>query len=190
MMDLNFFQSTTKQEIDNVSKKVLIGGSTIVGLFIGTTLIFNCISIGRTKGAIEDLNTKMKDKEFVAEYNKSLQSAKESSAYTSYNDTLNDIYVLISDRDKIKPYLLRDISYSIPKEVYLSSINVEGGIVTISARATSRVAIAEFQHNLGELGFIEDTHISTIASDMADNNEVFTFDINCGLKEEYYNETK
>lgn len=189
MMDLNFFQINKKQENDTVSKKVLLGSTAVLGLFIGGTLLYNGIGISRAKEAIADLNAKINDTSFNEKYQESIKTSKEAEAYSTYNNTLNDIYTLITARNKVQPYLLRDISYAIPKEVYLNSINVQGGQVSISARSTSRVAIAEFQHNINKLEFINDSHVGAIASDMAES-EVFTFEMTCGLKEEYYNEAK
>lgn len=189
MMDLNFFQVNKKQEVDNVSKKVLIGSTAILGLFIGSTLVYNGIAVTRLNESIEELNAHINDETFQSQYTESVQLSKEANAYSNYNSTLNDIYTLIANRNKVEPYLLRDISYSIPKEVYLNSISVQGGQVSISARSTSRVAIAEFQHNINELEFIDNSHVGAIASDMSED-EVFSFEISCDLKEEYYNETK
>lgn len=190
MRDLNFFQTTAAGDKDDVSKTVITFGTIAMTILIGGTLAYNTLAISRTNADIAELKNNMADNSFVSKYNESQEIAKKSDAYKRYSDTLNKIYLLVNDRDKVQPYLLKKISYTVPKEVYLSSLNSEGGTVVITARSSSRSAIAEFQHNIGELDFIDSSHVGEITSDMSEEKEAFTFSITCELKEEYYDETK
>lgn len=190
MRDLNFFEVSQRKENDGVVRTALIGGVVILGVLIGTTTLTNALNISNVEASIEDLNAKINDSAFQAKYAESLKVADEMEAFDKYNTTLNDIYSLISQRDMVSPDFLEEINFTIPKQVVFSSMTVNGGNVTVSAKATSREAIAEFQHNINALDFIEDSYIAAISSDMAETNEVFTFSISCELKEAYYNESK
>lgn len=190
MRDLNFFEVTQYKESDGVVKAAIIGGVVVLGVLIGTTTLTNIFSIKRVQGSIEDLNTKINDSAFQAKYQEGLKVTKEKDAFERYNTTLNNIYTLISDRNKVSPDFLEEINFTIPKQVVFSSIAVNGGNVTISAKSTSREAIAEFQHNINNIEFIKDSYIGAISSDMAETNEVFTFSISCELEEAYYYESK
>lgn len=190
MRDLNFFEVTQIKETDVISKKGVIGGAAIMAIVIGLTAATNAIGISSTKKSIAHINEKMNNLEFQGKYEESLKVSKEKDAYDRYNTALNNIYTLINDRNKLNPDFLQEISYTIPKEVVFNSINFSGGILSISAKSTSREAIAEFQHNINEIDFIKKSHIGGIASDMADADEVFSFSMTCELEEAYYNESK
>lgn len=190
MRDLNFFEVTQIKEKDILTKKAIIGGAVIITVLIGVTAVTNAIGISSTKKGIAVIEEKINDAAFQEKYAESLAVSEEKEAYNRYNIALNDIYTLISDRNKLNPDFLEKISYTIPKEVVFSSINFSGGVVSISAKATSRKAIAEFQHNINEIDFIKKSHVGGIASDMDDTNEVFSFSITCELEEAYYNESK
>lgn len=190
MRDLNFFEVTQIKENDILTKKAIIGGAAAMAVLIGVTAATNIIGISTTKKSIADIEAKINDATFQEKYTESLNVSKEKDAYNKYNTALNDIYTLISDRNKLNPDFLEEISYTIPKKVVFSSINFSGGVVSISAKSTTREAIAELQHNINEIDFIKKSHIGGIASDMADTNEVFTFSITCELEEAYYNESK
>lgn len=189
MRDLNFFEANQYKENDGVARTAIIGGAVVLGVLIGTATITNTLNIRSVQGSIDDLNAKINDSAFQAKYQESLDVAKEMDAFSRYNTTLNDIYSLITVRDMVSPQFLEEINFTIPKEVVFSSMNVNGGNVSISAKATSRDAIAEFQHNINNLEFIKDSYIAAISSDMAETNEVFTFSISCELEEAYYNES-
>ena len=190
MRDLNFFEITQSKENDVIMKKAIIGGAAIMAMVIGLTAVVNTIGIKNTEKSIDEIKEKINNVEFQGKYEESLKISKEKDAYDRYNTALNHIYTLINDRNKLNPEFLEEISYTIPKEVVFSSINFSGGVVTINAKSTSREAIAEFQHNINEIDFIEKSHIGGIASDMADTNEVFSFSITCELEEAYYDESK
>ncbi len=190
MRDLNFFQATEIKEVDTITRKAVIGAGAILAALVAVTAATNAIGISSTKTAINNINEKINNTEFQAKYAESLSVAKEKDAFNRYNTALNDIYTLISDRNKLNPDFLEEINYTIPKEVVFSSINFSGGVVSISAKSTSREAIAELQHNINEVEFIKNSHIGGIASDMAETDEVFSFSITCDLEEAYYNEGK
>ncbi|MEG2936572.1 MAG: PilN domain-containing protein [Clostridium sp.] len=190
MRDLNFFEVTQIKENDALTKKAIIGGAATMAVLIGVTAAINVIGISSTKKAISDVEAKINDAAFQEKYTESLSVSKEKDAYNRYNTALNDIYTLISDRNKLNPNFFEEISYTIPKEVVFSSINFSGGVVSISAKSTTREAIAELQHNINKIDFIEKSHIGGIASDMAEADEIFSFSITCELEEAYYDESK
>ena len=190
MRDLNFFEVTQIKETDVIMKRSIISGAAIMAIVIGLTAVTNIIGIRSTKKSIAEINEKINSVEFQGMYEESLMVSKKKDAYGRYDRTLNEIYTVINERNKLTPDFLEEISYTIPKEVVFSSINLSGGVVSINAKSTSREAIAEFQHNINEIDFIKKSHIGGISSDMADTNEVFSFSITCELEEAYYNENK
>lgn len=190
MRDLNFFEIREVKESDVFTRKLIIGGTIAMTAFIGITATSNMIGINRTQESIDSINAKINDAAFQAQYAESLLVSKEEDAYSRYNSELNNIYTLIADRDKVNPHFFDKINSTIPSEVVFTSINFSGGTVSISAKSTSREAIAELQHNINSIEFIKESHIGGIASDMAETNELFTFAITCELEEAYYDESK
>ncbi|MEG1255827.1 PilN domain-containing protein [Clostridium sp.] len=191
MNDLNFFHVETSKENDVVVKKFILVVATVVGITIVGTLGMNTYGIYKAKNSISQLTSEINEETFKKNYEESLLIAKEKQDLSSYNDTLNEIFTSVSDRNKLSPDFINRISYTIPKEVYFKSMSFTGGVVEISASATNREAIAEFQHNINEVEFIEESHIGGIMSDLNDDTkEVFSFTITCKLKEAYYNENK
>jgi type IV pilus assembly protein PilN len=191
MNDLNFFYVDTNKESDGGVKKVIFSVAAIVGVGIIGTLAFNTFGIYRTQNSINNLTSKINEETFRASYNESLAVATEKKTLSNYNERLNEIFNGITDRNKLNPEFIDEINYTIPKEVFFKSMNFAGGSIEISATSTKRESIAEFQHNINNIEFIEESHIGGIMSDLSEGEkEVFTFTITCKLKEGYYNESK
>ncbi|MEG2288733.1 MAG: PilN domain-containing protein [Clostridium sp.] len=189
MNDLNFFHVETAKENDAEVKKVVAIVGSIASIAIVGSLGINSYGIYRANKSIADLNMKVNEEVFNSKYEESLVVAKEKQSLSKYNDILNEIFASVSDRNKLNPKFIHEISYTIPKEVYFKSMNFTGGVVEISASSTKREAIAEFQHNINEVEFIKESHIGGIMSDLSDDTkEVFSFTITCKLEEAYYNE--
>lgn len=191
MNDLNFFYVDTNKESDAEVKKVIFGAAAIVFIGIIGTVAFNTFGIYRAQKSINNLTSAINEETFMASYNESLVIAEEKKTMSSYNDKLNEIFMGIIDRNKLSPEFIDEINYTIPKEVSFKSMNFAAGSIEISASSTKREAIAEFQHNINEIKFIESSHVGGIMSDLGEENkELFTFTITCKLKEDYYNESK
>ncbi|WP_346847195.1 PilN domain-containing protein [uncultured Clostridium sp.] len=191
MNDLNFFYVDTNKESDAGVKKAIFSAAAIVGAGIIVTLSFNTFGIYRAEKSISDLNNKINEEAFVENYKESLEVATERKTFSTYNSKLNEIFHGIIDRNKLSPDFIEEINYTLPKEVYFKSMNFAAGSIEINASATNREAIAEFQHNMNNIEFIEESHIGGIVSDLGDGEkEVFTFTMTCKLKEAYYNESK
>lgn len=191
MNDLNFFYVDTNKESDAEVKKVIFVAAAIVGIGIIGTIAGNTFGIYKAQKSISNLTSAINEEAFMASYKESLVIAEEKKTMSSYNDKLNEIFMGITDRNKLSPEFIEEINYTLPKEVSFKSMNFAAGSIEISASSTKREAIAEFQHNINEIKFIESSHVGGIMSDLGEGNkELFTFTITCKLKEDYYNESK
>lgn len=190
MNDLNFFEVSKDQEDSGSSRKVSIIGGTVLGAFIISTLMYNTMSTIKTNKEIESINATLNDASIKSQYEESLDIQKQKETLTVYYDKVSSIFESVVSRDKVSPQFMAAINATIPEGVSFKSMNFSNGMIQIAGESSSRQAIAEFQHNMNELKFIKESHVSNITSDLNLIDESFSFSINCNLEEEYYNENK
>ncbi|MPM87213.1 hypothetical protein SDC9_134307 [bioreactor metagenome] len=95
---------------------------------------------------------------------------------------MEDIFAGVLDRKVVSSQVLFDISNSIPKEVSFKNMSLDGSILSIQGISSSRVAVAELEHNLKALSYFEEVHIGNINLVSNEGAEQYSFSIKCTLK--------
>lgn len=192
MRDFNFFQPYLGIEKESKNKKHYVWGLAILmSSFIFISLIWNSISFFLLKGDIAKLNSELKTPEIQEKYNKTTLVFKKHELLTKYNDEIDVIYTAVKGREIVNSNMIKSLSDALPKDVYFKNLVVDGQAISINAISKSRISIGEFQHNVKNLSFIKDTHVSNINSSSGANaQEEYSFSIKCTLKDVDINESK
>ena len=104
-----------------------------------------------------------------------------------YHDTLQAVKIDLENSDVINSELLETVNSTIPQGIFFRNIMLSSGIITINGLTDSRVSVAEFYHNLKELGIFYEINVGAISYiEIIEEGVVvsadYTFDIQCMLK--------
>lgn len=183
MKDLNFFSSYSKKRDRRLNRqKVFYMALSLIVLALLVYGIFNYIVIRRLNGDInasverlEELNGDSKIKELKQKQTE-IAAFKENIAKVK---TLDDY---INNKDIINDFLLDDIESNLPPKVFLRSMDLKHDAIKITGTSQDKESIAQFEHNLKEMGVFEELFIPQITQreDYLD----FTIDIEFKKEEE------
>lgn len=192
MRDFNFFLPYLGIEKESKNTKHYVWGLAILmSSFILISLIWNSISIYMIKGNIAKLDSELKTPEMQENYNKTTVLFKRHELLTKYNNEIDVIYTAIKGREIVSSSMIKNLSDSLPKDVYFKNLVVDGQAISVNAVAKSRISVGEFQHNVKNLNFIKEAHVSNINLSSEGNAQgEYSFSIKCTLKDVDVNESK
>ena len=188
MRDFNFFSSSLK-EVKRIRRKQLLISICILifiliigGLYMMTT---------NTRSDIEDeiltLKVYIDSPEVAAKALEIKEKKVELEVLLKYHDTLQAVKIDLENSDVINSELLETVNSTIPQGIFFRNIMLSSGIITINGLTDSRVSVAEFYHNLKELGIFYEINVGAISYiEIIEEGVVvsadYTFDIQCMLK--------
>ncbi len=177
--ELNFFKSyqtkKTEKKSQNLYLYTLIGATTLV---IGGTFMMNTLEASSLEKQITALTDELNAPEIQDQIKQSDLVFQILEVLEQYDESLTALDLNVISRDIISTQKLDLVSSTIPSEVSFESLSMTSAAITISAKSKTREAIAEVQHNLKQLQFIDDVVIGSIGG-----NDEFSFSLNCILKE-------
>lgn len=164
MRDLNFFESYIEKTEFKLDKKlVYFTLSTFAILFLIFYTIYNQMLIREEMKLVESLKA-------TAENPATLKKIEDIKAkeieVNEFKDSVEKIKVLdksIEGRDIVDEVLLNKINDSIPEELFLTSLSVQGEEIQIVGISMDKWAIAEFQKGLESIEDYEEIFVSNIS---------------------------
>lgn len=190
MRDFNFFapyQGKTKQTIN---KKIYVYTSAIIiTLLIFGTLTWNSVNIFMLNRDIAKYNTEINSPQVQEKVKQAEEINKKLVILDKYNNEVTQIITVMGASKYINSEFLDAINSTLPQDVSLKTIAIDGTNLSIQGTAKTRKAIGEFEHNVGSLENISNSQIGTINGDGTDGVE-YTFDLKCTLKDVDKNESK
>ncbi|SHH26001.1 PilN domain-containing protein [Clostridium grantii] len=185
MKDFNFFGYLLKKQKSRNTK--IINGTIVISAVVIAMITVFLINLALIKNLEKDIEINEKLMNYES-YDELVQEIGEKQSILTlleqYNNILEGIEGIIENGDNINEELMVSINNTIPREVTLEYINLDGEALYLNASSTSRQSIAEFQHNLKDTGLFESIHINNISSE----EEVFSFDVEAMFKEVSNNE--
>lgn len=183
MRDINFFSyyQDKKQENKDQKKYIYIAYG-ILTLVILITFIINVYKIVFLNRDIEDYTQKLTATEIQVQLREAEEISSQIEVLNKYESKLSDVANSVIKNDIVTDDLLNDICGSIPSDVSFKDFNIEGYDVTISGVTHTRIAIGEFEHNLGKLSKIKNIQVSKIEKSNT-VGEDYSFNMTCVLKE-------
>lgn len=178
MRDLNFFEIYIEKKEIKVHKKILyftVLISTIILLLIYT--IYSEIVIRRETKTIKNLKIIAEDPKILKKVDNIREKEIEVNQFRESVEKLRLLDMAIEKRNIVDKDLLDKINDNIPKEIFLTSLSIQGGDIYIVGMSKDKWAIAEFQKGLESLEDCEEIFVSNISK----QEEHYNFSLNITL---------
>ncbi|MBU5254901.1 PilN domain-containing protein [Tissierella praeacuta] len=178
MRDLNFFEIYIEKKEIKVDKKILyftVLISAIILLLIYT--IYSEIVIRRETKTIKNLKIIAEDPKILKKVDDIREKEIEVNQFRESVEKLRLLDMAIEKRNIVDKDLLDKINDNIPKEIFLTSLSIQGGDIYIVGMSKDKWAIAEFQKGLESLEDCEEIFVSNISK----QEEHYNFSLNITL---------
>lgn len=179
MRDLNFFETyidKSEFKIDRGIIFVLIA-SLIVVMFIFNS-IYNSFVIRQKTREVEILKSNAEDIEVLAKVEKIKTKKEEVEVFSESLERIEYLDETIKSKDIIDEELLNFITVRMPKNLFLTYLNIGEAGIQIEGISRDKLSIARFEKALEDLGDLEDLEEIFIESiTLEDGSYTFTMDI-------------
>jgi type IV pilus assembly protein PilN len=183
MLDYNFFSPYIMAE-RSVKRKTLIIAAIFVVLvvFIGGGFLTSEMLILKLQEDIKPMQTYLNSKETLQKLQEAEKNKKKLEIMGRYYNAVDAITLKIGSINTINSSLIEKIAKTLPSDITFKSLSLTNSSITIQGTASSRVPVAEFEHNLVSLNIFREVHVKDIKQDGKDQNNN-NFDIECTLKD-------
>ena len=176
---MNFFSAFIKKKKGSDTPKIIVSVVIlIVAIFIIGTFSYFTIATYINNNEAQEYRDKLQTEDIKAKVNESNAVNDQIDNLTQYDNRITIVNNSISSRDVVTVTLMNQISATIPSEVNIATISIDNTKISIGATASTKTAIAEFQHNLKEIDSIYDVYVGAITGD--EGSYVFT--VECTFK--------
>ena len=187
MNDLNFFESYIEESEFTIDKKIILYILVLgLSLFFIIFTLFNQLKIKKLSRDVKKLQIVAEDERV----NKKIEEIKEKEEEViKFNESLEKIRILdknIEEASVIDSYLLNNINYKIPNEVFFTSISMYTDNIQIIGYSKDKWAIAQLGKSLETIEDFHEIFISNISSEEL----YYNFVLNISLKDVKENEQK
>lgn len=183
MRDFNFFSIYVDTK-KNSRRKILKAVSSMIVIVVafGSVFAFYQLKIINLNKQLANLETEITSKERIEGVNKYKETKKKLEILNQYYAAIDDINTKINDISYVKTDFLRELESAFPEDVFIRVMTVTNSEIQMQGISKSRVAIAEFQHNLKEIDRFIDVYVSVINTEHEiSKNSIFT--VRCTLKD-------
>jgi hypothetical protein len=190
MRELNFFNPyiVHKKSI-KVGQLQVVLAIVFIFLLCGSLYTWNMISIIKYSKDIRDYNTFMTDPVNVAAVKNYTEAKQKVDIINQYTQGIAPVVADLEAKSVISSGLITKLNTAIPHEVYLDNMNIAVGSIMISGVGTSRNVIAQYEHNLINLGIFSDVFINVIQVNKEGVSQ-YKFTVNCVMAGGATNEAK
>lgn len=190
MKDFNFFSSFQRQEAGKRSKRFVVILCLVLFLcVIGGAYVLVLRRTNRLDAEIMDLQRQLDSPELHSQIQQVRQDSEKYRIFSEYHDAVEAISVDLLLGDVINTAFFEAFLRVIPPEIVLQNFTMTQDDFTLNGTADSRVTIAEFYHNMSNLGFFSEVHIHNISErEITEEEEedavpvTYSFGMQCVLK--------
>lgn len=125
---------------------------------------------------ISEMNEYMHNPANSAKVQKYLNTEIKLDALKQYDVAITTVNAYAETQGQISSAYLEELDSALPQTVFLQSANFQKDGVEIQGIGSSRTAIAEYQHNLKNLGIFEKVFVGNITADQAGTNLIFSIE--------------
>ena len=189
MRDFNFFMPYQQQiaQKNTSSNNVLPIVAGLGTLAICATLAgLNYMDIVSVNKSISELDYKMSSKQFAADVNRVQTKMDELNSLKKDEMIFNSLKVFVDVQSKVNESVVRLIASQVPDNLYLTELSIVQRSIDIKGNANSKIAVAQFQHNLR----LTDEFGNIFVSDMNKEDSYYNFNIKFDAKEAIEDEDK
>lgn len=184
MREINFFEPYIDKGDFKLDKRKT--GIVFLALLLVLSLGFaglNQIKISRLKKEVSILKDIAEDPSTIRKVKAIEEKQKMVNSFAGEVNSIKDLDEIIEREGFIDEYFLSQISFRLPSDTFLNSLNIYQNDISISGVAKDKWSIAEFAKGLEHIENIENVYISSITQ--SDTN--YNFNLNLMLKDVAYN---
>lgn len=181
MKDLNFFEPFIEKKEFKISKSLVL--YSLVGVFcIGFIFygILNQINIMRLNSQVNELQAQAEDPAIVKKVSYIKEKEEEMNLFKAEVENIQYMDKVIESKEIVSEEFIREITYNLPKDTYLTSITIYEDSINLLGVANDKWSIAEFGRALEIMEGLDEVYISSISS----LEERFNFNIDISLEGE------
>lgn len=194
MKDFNFFLPY----IESKKMKKSLFYSIIVSVsLISILVIFYAINIFRISTlnkSISTINAQINSPEIVKQTKRLDEAKKKYDLMKQYYDIVDNANGGLLSSNTVTTELISDLASTLPSNVYFSNMSIASNDINIQGTASTRIEIAELEHNIKALKTIDNVSISVISGgnkgEAAASNGSYIFSLKCSVKGVSNNESK
>jgi type IV pilus assembly protein PilN len=163
MFDYNFFQDNAKKK-NPKSPSVIIVSLICLFLLLGVagTIAWTYNEKSTLQTNLNDTKDQIRKIEANDDIARIMEKENLFKTLDQVASNIDRANTSIQSENRVTENILALISDNIPIDVHLDNLNISEGQMSISGRAFSRPAIAEFAHNLRQTDSIEDVFVPNI----------------------------
>jgi hypothetical protein len=179
MKDLNYFETNIEKKDFKVNKQWIL--YTIFGIILISLLskgIINQIKISRLNKEVNQLKSIAEDPATIERVNAIKEKEEELNRFKEEVDKVRTLNELIAGEDIIDSDFLYLISSRLPKDAFLTSINISTEEMNLTGIAKDTWVVAEFSKGLEYIEEVDEIFIS----DISQKSDFYNFNINVVLK--------
>ncbi|NEZ46558.1 PilN domain-containing protein [Clostridium niameyense] len=183
--DFNFFKNYIgKEKQEKRNTNVIISSiSILILIFIGSYFL-NFIHIKNLENEIGNLEKFVNSPASKLKISTMETLEKKEKILDEYYASVKKINTNVEKRDIVNSKLLEQISKVVPGNVSFKLTSISSDGIQIQGVSENRQSIAEIQHNLKALNFIEDVQVSNINENLDENtSKNYSFSLKCTLKD-------
>ena len=179
MRDLNFFEPYIEKKEFKANKQWIL--FTILGIILISLLskgILNQIKLYRLKSEVHQLKVIAEDPATLERVNAIKEKEAEINQFKNEVDHIKLLDELIDDENIIDGDFLYLISSRLPKDAFLTSLNIFSNEMNLRGIAQDTWSVAEFSKGLEYIEEVDEIFIS----DISQESDFYHFNINVVLK--------
>ncbi len=179
MKDFNFFEPyLDKDEFSRYNILILYIVALVVVLGLITYPLVNIFRINSLNKQIGIMKSNLESDKVSERLNTVKQKKETVSEMEERLSLLENVDKIIEGRNVIDDMFLSKITDQVPKEVFLSSLDLSANQIRVQGSATNSLAIAHFESNLKSEESFEEIYIPNISL----KEGLYNFSINFTLK--------
>lgn len=181
MKDLNFFEPYIEKKEFKISKPLLlysIIGTICIGLILYSGL--NQIKIIKLNSKVNALQAKAENPDIVEKVLYIQEKEEEMNLFKTEVENIKYMDSVIESREIVNEEFIRNITYSLPKNTYLTSITIYENAINLIGVSDDKWSIAEFGRAIEIIDDQNEVYISNIST----KEDKYSFNLDITLVEE------
>ena len=181
MKDLNFFEPyIEKKEFKLTKSLVLYSLLVVICLGLISYAGINGMKIMRLSSQVEELQAQAENPDIVKKVTYIHEKEEEMNLFKTEVENIQYMDEIIESKEIVSEELIKNITYNLPKDTYLTSITIYVDSISILGISNDKWSIAEFARALETIEGLDVIYISSIST----VEDRFSFNLDISLEEE------
>jgi len=159
----------------------VFSGTLVIGL-LALALVFYyleySINMYTLNNEIAYYNSIIDNPVYQSRYREVRELERKTNVLRDYKDIVTTLTLQLSKTDAVQTGLLIDIASTIPVDTNISNLTINGNAISIQGTAVVRESVAQLQHNLKNLDFVESVYVPGISGSPGEDATNYSFTVN------------